>query len=139
MLQLAGKFPQVAALGDPSLERMSDGMAFGLMLLDGNTCNLSVEELEQGRSKWIGRVSNLKKLLLKMGDVLEERKEKTDPIAEIDVVEIAKHHSPDHLARFFEVVVTLLMGGPHKQRYVTMIMALPQDIQNTFFHLIDAP
>ena len=30
------------------------------------------------------------------------------------------------------------MGGPHKQRYVTMIMSLPQDIQNTFFYLIDS-
>ena len=65
---------------------MSDGMAFGFMLLDGNTCNLSVEELEQGRSKWIGRVSNLKKLLMKMGDVLEERREKADVINDIDVV-----------------------------------------------------
>ena len=86
MLQLAGKFPQIAALGDPTLERMSDGMALGLMLLDGNTCNFSVEELEQGRGKWISRVSNLKKLLLKMEDVLEDRKEKSDLIGEIDVV-----------------------------------------------------
>ena len=125
MLKFAGKFPQVVALGDLTLERMSDGMALGLILLDGNTCNLSVEELEQGRSKWIGRVSNLKKLLLKMEDVLEDRKEKSDLIEEIDVVEIAKHHSSEHLARFFEVVVALLMGGPHKQRYVTMIMQLP--------------
>jgi len=86
MLQFVARFPQTKGLGEPSLEMLSDGVAFALMLTDADPCLVSLEDIEQGKVKWIGRVSNLKKILLKMQDYLEEKGDKTDHFRDIDVV-----------------------------------------------------
>jgi FtsZ-binding cell division protein ZapB len=81
-------------------------------------------------------VSNLKKLLSKIQAFLEKANEKTDRLREIDVVEIAKHSSPHHIARLFEVIVSVLMNSPHKEKYIQLIMALDETSQNTFVEII---
>ena len=59
-----------------------------------------------------------------------------DRIADIDVVEIAKHASQDHLGRFFELVVAVLMNSAGKERYIQLIMTLEETVQNTFVEII---
>lgn len=81
-------------------------------------------------------MSNLKKILTKIHSFLELVNEKTDRIKDIDVVEIAKHTSPEHLAKLFEVVISVLMKSAQKEKYIQLIMTLDESAQNTFVEII---
>lgn len=106
------------------------------MLSTCRSVELSPDELEQKNSKWIAKVGNLKKILSKAHAFLSAAGERVDLIAEIDVVEIAKHASAADLATFFMVVVAVLMNSVEKERYIQMIMGLKPQTQTTFVEII---
>ena len=48
---------------------------------------------------------------------------------DVDLIEIAKHDSPEHILRFFELVVAVFMLSGRKEEYIQTIMLLDEKIQ----------
>jgi chromosome segregation ATPase len=55
---------------------------------------------------------------------------------DIDLIEIAKHDSSEHLQRFFELVVAVFMQSPHKEDYIQTIMALDERQQQALVVIV---
>lgn len=43
---------------------------------------------------------------------------------DVDLIEIAKHDSSEHIQRLFELVISVFMQSPHKEDYIQTIMRL---------------
>lgn len=136
MVAFAGTFPESRDYSNLETHSFTDGLLFCSMLTHSKSIDIAADDLDSRCSKWINKVSNLKKVLLKIRPFYEKRMLRTDKIDDIDVVEIAKHASPEHLIRFFEVVMTVLLLSPSKQHYIQTIMDLDPAVQKTFVEII---
>lgn len=136
MVAFASNFPQTK--DEPHLEAQSftDGLIFCEMLVHSKVIDISEDELDRKCIKWISKVSNLKKILMKIRPFYDKKMLRTDKIEDIDVVEIAKNNSHEHLVRFFEVVMTVLLLSPSKQHYIEIIMGLEAPVQKAFVEII---
>jgi hypothetical protein len=136
MVSFALSFEEVKDYDPRKPEHFATGLPFALMLADSEAIGLVMEELDRNGLKWINRVSNLKKILAKVRVFFDKRLMKSSKIDDIDVVEIAKHNSQEHLALFFEVVMTVLLASDFKEQYIQRIMTLEEDVQKTFVEII---
>ena len=117
-------------------QHFASGLPFAIMLADCESIDINPEEIDHKSPKWIVKVSNLKKILTKVQIFYDKRMMQVEKLSDIDVVEIAKHHSEEHISKFFEVVMTVLLASERKQHYVEIIMGLEEGIQKTFVEII---
>lgn len=71
MVPFALKFRENADRGSLTLADFADGIPFAHILIDSDATSLSLDELEAGSTKWINKVSNLKKILSKITAFME--------------------------------------------------------------------
>ena len=105
------------------LAEFSSGLVFGHMLATVEHFPLGDKDLEVDCPRWIERLTNLKKLVQKM-EIYVGESGKQVKTKDIDLIEIAKHDSSEHIQRFFELVIAVFMQSPHKEDYIQTIMRL---------------
>ena len=55
---------------------------------------------------------------------------------DIDLIEIAKHNSSEHIQRLFELVIAVFMQSPHKEEYIQTIMRLDERSQQALVVIV---
>ena len=72
MMKFAQKFDGNQQMAPMQIENFTDGLPFANMLQSSNAIQFSVGELERKATKWITKISNLKKILNKIHVFLEK-------------------------------------------------------------------
>ena len=85
--------------------------------------------------RWIERLTNLKKLVQKM-EIYVGESGKQVKTKDIDLIEIAKHDSSEHIQRLFELVIAVFMQSPHKEDYIQTIMRLDERSQQALVVIV---
>ena len=118
-----------------NLNEFSSGLVFGHMLATVEHFPLGERQLQTDCQRWIQRLTNLKKLVQKI-EVYVNDSGKQVKTKDIDLIEIAKHDSSEHIQRLFELVIAVFMQSPHKQEYIQTIMRLDQRSQQALVVIV---
>lgn len=135
LMEFASTFHPYQEANITTMAHFSNGLVFGHMLATVEHFPLHERELETECPRWIERLTNLKKLVQKI-EVYVGESSKQVRTKDIDLIEIAKHDSSEHIQRLFELVIAVFMQSPHKEDYIQTIMRLEERSQHALVVIV---
>lgn len=104
-----------------NIEQLSDGMAFNNVL---KSLNIKVPPTcDSATWRWPDRLNHLSKLSTLIDERARESGKRISQ-SDIDLIELCKDYSQNHIISFFQVIVALFIDSPLKEHYVETIMSL---------------
>ena len=100
LLSFASTFSPYNRNSLTEMSQFSNGIVFTHMLATVEHFPLALRELEVETSRWIERLTNLKKIVQKV-ELYVGESGKSVRTKDIDLIEIAKHDASEHIQRFF--------------------------------------
>ena len=73
--------------------KLSDGWAFATILKTATDFKINYSDLDQSNEKWTFKLSNLKKIIVKIEEYFEDVIKKGIKTTNIDLIEIAKNNN----------------------------------------------
>jgi|JI9StandDraft_1071089.scaffolds.fasta_scaffold159096_1 hypothetical protein len=135
LLEFASTFPPYDRAPLTQMSQFSSGLVFAHLLASVDHFPLSQRDLELECPRWIEKLTNLKKIVQKIESYVGEGN-KLVSTKDIDLIEIAKHDSSEHIQRLFELVIAVFMQSPHKEDYIQTIMRLDERSQQALVVIV---
>lgn len=124
----ANSFPPYSSSPLNSLSEFANGAVFARLLGTLDAIAFHPKDFEGETGRWVEKLTILKKLMQRMESYAAEQG-KSIRTKDVELIEIAKHDSPEHILGFFELVVAVFMLSARKEDYIQTIMRLDEQSQ----------